>query len=171
MQRTASDLALLLGRIALSALFIPGGLRKLMDLGAFTASLQKQGVPFADILAPLGAGIEFLGGIAVLVGFQARFATLLLIVFTIIATLIAHRFWEFQGAARQMQQTNFFKNLAIIGGFLALWVSGPGRYALDRLWHRDHLRVGRPRFERPVTERRVAERRQKIATVPDVSSY
>lgn len=165
MQRTSSDLALLLGRIALSALFIPGGLRKLMDLGAFTASLQKQGVPFAEVLAPIGAGVEFLGGVAVLIGFQARVAALLLIVFTIIATLIAHRFWDFQGAARQMQQTQFLKNLAVIGGFLALWVSGPGRYALERLWHRDHRRV-----ERPVTERRVRERRQKIATVPDLTT-
>ena len=165
MQRTSSDLALLLARITLAALFIPGGLRKLMDLGAFTASLQKQGVPFADVLAPIGAGVEFLGGIAVLIGFQTGLAALLLIVFTIIATLIAHRFWEFQGAARQMQQTQFFKNLAIIGGFLALSVSGAGRYALDRLWQRDHRRV-----ERPVTERRVRERRHKIATVPDLTT-
>ena len=164
MQRTAYDLALLLGRIALSALFIPGGLRKLMDLGAFTASLQKQGVPFAEILAPLGAGVEFIGGVAVLIGFQVRGAALLLIVFTIIATLIAHRFWEFEGTARQMQQGQFFKNLAIIGGFLALSVSGGGRYALDRLWRRD----SRP-ADRPVTERRVAERRIRQATVPDLS--
>jgi len=163
MQRTASDFPLLLARITLAALFIPGGLRKLMDLGSFTAMLQKQGVPFADILAPIGAGVEFVGGVAVLIGFQTAVATLALIIFTIIATLIAHRFWEFQGAARQMQQTNFFKNLAIIGGFLALWVSGPGRYAFDRLWQRDHARA-----DRPVTERRVRERRQRIATVPEV---
>lgn len=164
MQRTSSDLALLVARITLAALFIPGGLRKLMDLGSFSASLQKQGVPFADILAPIGAGAEFLGGIAVLIGFQTGLAALLLIVFTIIATLIAHRFWEFEGTARQMQQTQFFKNLAIIGGFFALWASGPGRYALDRLWHRDHARA-----DRPVTERRVRERRQRIATVPELS--
>jgi putative oxidoreductase len=164
MQRTSSDLALLMARITLAALFIPGGLRKLMDLGTFTAMLQKQGVPFADILAPIGAGVEFLGGIAVLIGFQTSLAALLLIVFTIIATLIAHRFWEFEGTARQMQQGQFFKNLAIIGGFLALSVSGGGRYALDRLWRRD----SRP-ADRPVTERRVAERRIKQATVPDLS--
>jgi len=163
MQRTASDLALLLARIALSALFIPGGLRKLTDLAGFTASLQKQGVPFAEVLAPLGAGMEFLGGVAVLIGFQTRLAAVLLIVFTVIATLIAHRFWEFEGAARQMQQGQFFKNLAIVGGFLALWVSGAGRYALDHLWRRDHRRI-----ERPVTERRVGERRTKAATVPEV---
>jgi hypothetical protein len=63
-----------------------------------------------------------------------------------------------------MQQGQFFKNLAIIGGFLALSVSGGGRYALDRLWHRD----SRP-ADRPVTERRVAERRIRQATVPDLS--
>jgi putative oxidoreductase len=163
MTRTSSDIALLLGRIALAALFIPGGLRKLTDLAAFTASLQKQGVPFAEVLAPLGAGVEFLGGVAVLIGFQTRVAAVPLILFTIIATLIAHRFWDFEGAARQMQQGQFFKNLAIVGGFLALCVSGGGRYALDRLWHRDHRRV-----DRPVTERRVGERRTKAATVPEV---
>jgi putative oxidoreductase len=134
MQRTASDLALLLGRIALAALFIPGGFSKLTNLAGFTAMLQKQGVPYADVLGPLGAGVEFLGGIAVLIGFQTRLATMLLILFTIIATMIAHRFWEFEGAARQMQQGQFFKNLAILGGFLALWVSGGGRYSIDGLW-------------------------------------
>jgi putative oxidoreductase len=148
MQSTASDLALLLGRIAFSALFIPAGLRKLMDLASFTAGLQKQGLPYADVLAPLGAGIEVLGGIAVLIGFQTRLAAVLLILFTITATLIAHRFWEFEGSARQMQQGQFFKNVAIVGGFLALWVSGGGRYALDHFWRRD-----RPRGQ-PVTARR-----------------
>jgi putative oxidoreductase len=160
MQKTSSDLALLVARVALSALFIPGGLRKLMDLAAFTAGLHKQGVPLADVLAPIGASVEFFGGIAVLVGFQLRIATLLMILFTIIASFIAHRFWEFEGPARQMQQTQFFKNLAIIGGFFALWSAGAGRYAVDRLWHR----------ERFAAERRAAERRGKAHSLPDATS-
>ena len=135
--QTASDLALLLGRIAIACLFVPAGLRKLMDLGAFTASLQKQGVPYPDVMAPIGAGVECLAGIAVAVGFQTRLAAVLLVLFTVIATMIAHRFWEFEGQARQMQQGQFFKNVAIFGGLLALWVSGAGRYALDWRWRRD----------------------------------
>jgi len=158
MQRTSSDLALLIARIAMSALFIPGGLRKLMDLGAFAAMLHKQGVPGADLLAPIGAGVEFFGGIAVLVGFQLRIATLLMILFTIIASLISHRFWEFEGPARQMQQTQFFKNVAIIGGFFALWAAGAGRYAIDRLWHRERF------------DRRTGERRSGAPSVPSATS-
>ena len=136
MQRS-SDLALLLARIGLAALFIPAGLRKLMDLASFTASLQKQGVPYADVLAPIGAGVEFVGAIAVLIGFQTRLAAVLMILFTLAATFIAHRFWEFEGPARQMQQGQFFKNFGIVGGYFALWVSGSGRYAVDWRWRRD----------------------------------
>ena len=158
MQRTSSDLALLVARIAMAALFIPGGLCKLMDLGAFAAMLHKQGVPGADLLAPIGACVEFFGGIAVLVGFQLRIATLLLILFTIIASFIAHRFWEFGGPARQMQQTQFFKNLAIIGGFFALWAAGAGGYAIDRLWHRQRF------------ERRAGERRSGAPSVPSATT-
>src|SRR4029077_13892659 len=160
MQKTSSDLALLVARIAMSALFIPGGLRKLTDLAAFTAGLHKQGVPLADVLAPIGACVEFFGGIAVLVGFQLRIATLLLILFTIIASFIAHRFWELEAPARQMQQTQFFKNLAIIGGFFALWAAGAGRYALDHFWHR----------ERFAAERRAGERRNGTPSVRDATS-
>ena len=160
MQKTSSDLALLVARIAMSVLFIPGGLRKLTDLAAFAAGLHKQGVPFADLLAPIGACVEFFGGIAVLVGFQLRIATLLMIVFTIVASVIAHRFWELEGPARQMQQTQFFKNLAIIGGFVALWAAGAGRFALERLWHR----------ERFVAERRTGDRRNGTPSVRDATS-
>jgi putative oxidoreductase len=160
MQKTSSDLALLVARIAMSALFIPGGLRKLTDLGAFAATLHKQGVPLADVLAPIGACVEFFGGIAVLVGFQLRIATLLMIVFTIVASFIAHRFWELEAPARQMQQTQFFKNLAIIGGFFALWAAGSGRFALDHFLHRDRF----------VAERRASERRSRAPSAPGAAS-
>jgi putative oxidoreductase len=156
----ASDLALLIARAALAAVFIPAGLSKLTNLAGFTASLQKQGLPFAEVLAPLGAGVEFFGGIAVLIGFQTRLAAVLMVVFTVVATLVAHRFWEFEGAARQTQQGQFLKNLAIAGGYLVLFVNGGGRYALDRLWSRD----------RPGMERRVGERRTRTWSAPRLTS-
>ena len=55
-----------------------------------------------------------------------------MIAFTIIATLVSHRFQEFQHAARQLQYVNFMKNLAIIGGFTVLYTRGAGRLSLDR---------------------------------------
>jgi putative oxidoreductase len=135
---TVNDLALLVGRVAFAALYLPSGFSKLMNLQAFMFNIDGRGVPFAPVLAPLGAGLEFLGGLALLLGVQVRLASVLLLLFTVAATLIAHRFWEYQpGAAHQMQQINFFKNVAIVGGFVFLAAHGGGRYCLEQLWRRD----------------------------------
>jgi putative oxidoreductase len=128
---------LLLGRILLGGIFVLSGYGKLMGLAAFAASLEKNGVPYASMVAPIGASVEFFGGLAVVLGIEVRYAAALMIAFVIVATLISHRFWELQDAARQMQTTQFSKNVAIIGGLVLLLAAGGGRFALERLWRRD----------------------------------
>ena len=127
---------LLLGRVLLGSIFVISGYGKLMGLAAFAASLEKNGVPYASMLAPVGAAVEFFGGLAIVLGIEVRYAALLMIAFVIVATLISHRFWEFEDAARRMQQTQFSKNMAIIGGLLLLLAAGGGRFAVERLWRR-----------------------------------
>ena len=131
-----SDLVLLLARILLGVIFLLSGYGKLTHLEGFAASLASRGVPASGVLGPLGACVEFFGGLAVIVGAEVRWASALMILFVVVATLISHRYWELQGAARQAQQGQFMKNLAIIGGFLALGAAGGGRLALERLWRR-----------------------------------
>lgn len=52
------------------------------------------------------------------------------------ATLIAHRYWTYPPEAQGMQRIQFMKNLAIIGGFLALIAAGAGRFSVDGLMNR-----------------------------------
>src|SRR5262249_33724831 len=131
-----ADAWLVLGRILLGSIFVISGYGKLMGLSAFAASLEKNGVPYASTLAPIGAGVEFFGGLAIVLGVEVRYAALLMIAFVIVATLISHRFWELDDPARRAQVTQFSKNVAIIGGFLLLHAAGGGRYAVERLWRR-----------------------------------
>jgi len=131
-----SDFWLLVGRILLGGIFVVSGYGKLMGLAAFAASLEKNGVPYASALAPVGASVEFFGGLAIILGVEVRAAALLMIAFVIVATLISHRFWELQDPARRAQVTQFSKNVAIIGGFLLLHAAGGGRFAVERLWRR-----------------------------------
>jgi len=125
------DVILLLGRVALGTIFIKSGLQKLMALGAFAASLASRGVPQSSFWAVVGATVEFVGGILIVTGLKTRYASVLMILFVIVATAISHRYWEFVDAARRAQESQFFKNLSIIGGFLLLFVTGGGRFSLD----------------------------------------
>jgi putative oxidoreductase len=76
--------------------------------------------------------VEFFGSLAVLVGFKTRYAALALIAFTIGATLIGHPFWAAPEGQLEAQTINFFKNLAIIGGLLFVFVRGAGPISIDR---------------------------------------
>jgi putative oxidoreductase len=122
---------LLIGRLALGAIFLKSGLQKLLALSAFAASLAQRGVPASSTWAVIGATVEFVGGILIVTGLRTREASLLMILFVVVATGISHRFWEFAEAARRAQESQFFKNLSIIGGFVLLFVTGGGRYSID----------------------------------------
>jgi putative oxidoreductase len=53
--------------------------------------------------------------------------------YTLGTALIGHRYWTMTGADYVDGMDSFYKNLSIMGGFLLLYVTGPGKYSLDRL--------------------------------------
>ena len=132
----AQDPLLLLARVLLGAIFVWSGFGKLMNLGGFIGNLANQGMPMASALGTIGACVEFFGGLAVVLGAWTRPAAVLMIGFTVFATLIAHRYWAVPDAQRMAQQIQFMKNLAIIGGFVGLIAAGPGRFSVDGFWWR-----------------------------------
>jgi putative oxidoreductase len=134
---------LLIARIALTAIFLYSGFGKLTGPTGFSAYLLNHGFP-SGITYPLAilAGLtELLGGLALLVGWQTRYAALVLALFTLVAALIGHRFWEIADAGQRMGQLiHFWKNIAMIGGFLALYVAGGGPFSLDQRRYQENRR-------------------------------
>lgn len=121
----------LFGRILLSAIFIVSGFSKLFIFHSVAGMLAGKGFPLATIAAGIAIAIELLGGLAILLGFQAKAIAWIVFLYLIPTTLMFHNFWAMQGAMRMDNQVHFLKNLAIMGGLLLLASNGPGRYALD----------------------------------------
>jgi putative oxidoreductase len=125
------DIVALLGRLAMGWIFVSSGFTKLNDVAAFSAVLAKRGVPVPSLMGWLGAIVEFGGGLLIIFGVKFRYAAVLMIVFVIVATLISHRYWEYPVAEIVAQRSNFWKNIAIIGGLLFMFLAGAGRYSVD----------------------------------------
>ena len=125
------DVVALVGRLAMSWIFLSSGFAKLTGVAAFSAMLEKRGVPAPSFMGWLGAIVEFGGGLLILLGIRIRYAAILMILFVIVATVISHRYWEFTGEAFGAQRGNFWKNVTIIGGFLFMFLAGAGRYSVD----------------------------------------
>jgi putative oxidoreductase len=121
-----SDLILLVARVFYSSLFILYGYFKLTGYGGTVTYMAGKGLVPGDLFAILAVLFELGGGILMLIGYQTRCVALALVIYVLVASLIAHTHW---GDANQL--THFFKNMAIIGGSLAFFVSGAGAYSLD----------------------------------------
>jgi transmembrane protein len=115
-----------LARLALAAPFLVSGVAKLLHFPDAIAEVAGLGlrpavpVTAAIIVSQLGGSILFL---------TKRFCWLgagILAGFTVLATLLAHPLWAFDGPDRGRQTATFFEHLAIVGGFAmaALFVNG-----------------------------------------------
>ena len=120
LQRIAAPL-LLLARVLLSYIFLIEGYGKIGDYQAVAGYMSQQGVPAA--LLPLVILTELGGGLLVLFGLKTRWAALALAGFCLLTALLFHMSAE--------EVTNFQKNVAIAGGFIALATAGPGAWSLD----------------------------------------
>ena len=88
-----SDTAAAVGRVLLAAIFVISGYFKLVGIAGTITYFTRLGVPQAQILAYVVAVVELIAGLMVLVGFKARWAALVLCVFTGIALYLGHKFW------------------------------------------------------------------------------
>jgi putative oxidoreductase len=111
-------------RILMSHIFILSGFSKIGGYAGTQAYMAHMGVP--GVLLPLVILTELGGGLALLLGFQARIVALLLAGFSIVAALIFHT-----NFADQMQMINFMKNLAMAGGLLMVVLHGAGAPSID----------------------------------------
>ena len=123
---------MLVGRIAIAALFLIPGIRKLLAVAGTAGYFAKLGFPMPEVMVWVAILVEVGGAVLLIVGWQARRIAWLLILFVLIATLMAHRFWEFGDAAQYAaQMNNFLKNVAVIGGLLFIAAFGAGALSLD----------------------------------------
>ena len=114
------------GRILLSLMFITSGFQKITGYAGTQGYMEMMGVPGA--LLPLVILVELVGGIALLVGFQARIAAFLLAGFSLVSGLLFHYLpsLRMEGMEAQMQMIGFMKNVTIAGGMLMVTAFGPG---------------------------------------------
>lgn len=135
------DGALLAARILLMLLFVLFGWDKLTRFGDTIGYMTQTGVPDAPFATVIAIVMELFIGLGIVVGLMTRLLALLMIVYTLATAIIGHPFWEMTGPAAVDAELNFFKNIAIIGGLLALYVGGGGRYSVDATIKLDHARV------------------------------
>jgi putative oxidoreductase len=125
------SLSALVGRILLAFFFVPAGFGKLTDIAGNMAFTASGGLPGWFVFPALA--LEIGAGLAILIGWQTRWAALALAAFTVAAGVLFHYLpaQSLEPGQAFVQILLFQKNLAIAGGLLVLAGLGAGTISLD----------------------------------------
>jgi len=121
----------LAARLAMVALFLPAGIGKLTGFAGTVGYISSVGLPLPTLAAAIALIVEIVGSLALLAGFGTRIAALVLAAFTLVASFFFHNYWGVPADQAFMQQLLFFKNIAVVGGLLAIAANGAGAWSLD----------------------------------------
>jgi len=123
------DWELLVGRILIAVLFLPSGIDKIIGWPGIVHYIAHDGAPLPLLAGIIAIICEVLVTVLILLGVLVRPMALILAVYTIGAAFIGHRYWQMHPPASVGAYINFYKDVAIAGGLLALSAAGSGRLA------------------------------------------
>ena len=112
-----------LGRWLIVLFFLVTGVANLTKarIADHVERMMSFGVPFAAAAFWTGIALQFTGCLLIIADWHAAAGVVCLIIFTIAATAIFHRFWEkTDPLQRNLSRINLLGNIAIVGGLLLL---------------------------------------------------
>ena len=118
-------------RLCVGWVFLWSGWEKLHALPQMIANFTEWGIPFPTILTPFASGVEFIGGLFLLLGLFTRIAGPALVIIMAVAIVSAkldqiNSFETFFG----------FEEVAYMALFGWLSIAGPGAVSVDYLLQR-----------------------------------
>jgi putative oxidoreductase len=114
-------LPFLLGRLAFGGFFLYNGINHLKNRNALSQYAGLKKVPMPEVAVPATGVALIVGGASILLGIKPKFGALAIIGFLAGVSPIMHDFWRAEDPnQRQNDMINFMKNMALLGGALAL---------------------------------------------------
>lgn len=119
----------LLGRAVFGGYFLYNALNHFQNHQQLTQYAKSKNVPLPGAAVPLTGALLAFGGASLLTGIKPRYGAMAIMGFLAGVSPKMHDFWRQQDPAqRQAEMINFTKNMALLGGAMALGnVSRPAR--------------------------------------------
>lgn len=117
------DAVFLAARVLFVLIFVMSGITShLVNSRQAVEYARAYGAPLPRLTVPLTGIVIVAGGLSVALGVYADLGALMLAAFLLPTGFIVHAFWKEQDEQmRQVQMAQFMKNVAMVGGALAIF--------------------------------------------------
>jgi putative oxidoreductase len=111
----------IVAQLMIAYLFLETGIDNIPKRDFLAKMMAEGGTPHARLVLYAGFVIQFIGGAMLLVDWHAPVGAAILVVFTLAAEWIFHRWWRQPDPMRRLYHKWYFhNNLAVMGGLLLI---------------------------------------------------
>ncbi|MGH9529505.1 MAG: DoxX family protein [Terriglobales bacterium] len=111
----------LLGRAIFGGYFLYSGIHHFAERKMLSRYAGSKNVPMPDLAVQATGAALIIGGTSILLGLKPKLGTAAVIGFLAGVSPVMHDFWHLEDPEKRMNEMiNFSKNLALIGGAMAL---------------------------------------------------
>jgi uncharacterized membrane protein YphA (DoxX/SURF4 family) len=113
--------AFLIGRVIFGGFFIYSGIHHFQERKSLAQYAGAKNVPMPEVAVTTSGALLLAGGVSFLTGVKPKWGALAIMAFLAGVSPVMHNFWQTQDAGqKQNEMINFMKNMAMLGGALAL---------------------------------------------------
>ena len=111
--------------VMIASLFIFRGFGSMSQFTHHAGRLRSRRIPFPEAVLVIAFGFMLTGGVMVALDFHAWIGASMLLLFTVIANLLYHDFWNHEPGELKRRSTYIFaNNIAVMGGLLLVFTAG-----------------------------------------------
>lgn len=131
---TIINIAFLIGRIISGGFFLTSGINHLAKLTMMAGYAKSKSPPAPELVVGGTGTLLILGGASLLFGYHPTIGATLLVICLLGFSFRIHNYWAIQDPqAKQAEQVNFMKNMALLGLLLmTLMIPRPWPISLGR---------------------------------------
>ena len=124
------SITVLVARILLSIVYLVSSIEKSMNFSRALEEFAKAQVPVVGLAVVATISLHFVASLCLIAGWLVTEMAIALALFTLVATIKVHDFWNMDGAQRLERSRVAYANFGLTGGLLLLAAIGPGSFAL-----------------------------------------
>lgn len=124
------SIAVLAARVLLAAPYLVSSVEKSLHFQAALEEFAEARVPALRLTAVATIALHFVASVCLIAGWFVTEMAIALAVFTLVATLRVHDFWNMEGTERLIRSRILLANFGLVGGLILLAAVGPGSRVL-----------------------------------------